>query len=84
MGKREKLIRKILSGSSDRNVLFADLVALLEFLGFEHRTSGSHHIFTKQGISDRVTLQSDSGTAKAYQVRQIRRTLAENNLIKDE
>lgn len=84
MGKKEKLIRKILSGRSDTNIPFSELLNLLVSLGFDHRQKGSHHILTKKGIRDRITLQESSGNAKAYQVRQIRNVLTENKIIDNE
>lgn len=84
MGKKEKLIQKILSGRSDRNIPFSDLVNLLESLGFDHRQKGSHNIFTKLGVADRINLQDSGGNAKAYQVKQVRKVLIENGLTEDE
>ncbi len=73
MGKREKVLKKILSGQADYNISFNDLVSLLLSLGFERRQEGSHNIFTKEGISERINLQADGSKAKGYQVKQIRR-----------
>ncbi len=84
MGGNEKLIRKILSGQSDSSISFSDLVGLLESLGFDHRQRGSHHIFTKSGIIERINLQADGPKAKGYQVRQVRKILTENKLIENE
>jgi predicted RNA binding protein YcfA (HicA-like mRNA interferase family) len=41
-------------------------------LGFEERVKGSHHIFRKEGIEDRINLQQDGSKAKPYQVKQVR------------
>ncbi len=41
-------------------------------LGFEKRIRGSHHIFRKQGVEEKMNLQRDDNKAKAYQVRQVR------------
>ena len=68
----DRLIRRILSGDSDRNVRFDELRQLLLHLGFEERTRGSHHIFVKLGVEERLNLQRDDGQAKPYQVRQVR------------
>ena len=75
MGKREKLLRRILSGRSDYNISFNQLVNLLLSLGFKMRQEGSHKIFTKDGIIKRINLQSEGSKAKGYQVRQIRKIL---------
>jgi len=75
MGKREKLLRRILSGQSDYNISFNELANLLLSLGFKMRQEGSHRIFTKDGIVEWINLQSEGSKAKGYQVRQIRRIL---------
>ena len=75
MGKREKLLRRILSGQSDYDISFNELVNLLLSLGFKMRQEGSHKIFTKDGIIKRINLQSEGSKAKGYQVRQIRKIL---------
>lgn len=80
MSKHEKLLQKILHGRSDANIPFVDLCELLRHLGFEERTSGSHHIFRKAGIDERPNLQRDNGKAKAYQVRQMRALLLKYKL----
>jgi predicted RNA binding protein YcfA (HicA-like mRNA interferase family) len=72
MGSREKLLDQITGGRSDANVTFDDLCNLLIYLGFEMRTRGSHHIFRKTGIAERINLQRDGTNAKPYQVRQVR------------
>ena len=41
-------------------------------LGFEERVRGSHHVFRKYGVEDKINLQRDGGKAKSYQVRQVR------------
>jgi hypothetical protein len=43
MGKYDKLIDKILRGTSDANILFDDLRGMLTRLGFDERIRGSHH-----------------------------------------
>lgn len=72
MSKHERLLLKILKGGSDANIPFDDLRQLLLHLGFEERTRGSHHIFRKEGVEERINLQRDGRDAKAYQVRQVR------------
>jgi len=75
MGKYEKLILSILKGGSDANVKFKELCELLKRLGFVERMSGSHHIFRKDGIEEKINLQKDGSKAKPYQVRQVRAVL---------
>ncbi len=72
MGSFDKLVYKILSGVSDANISFDELCHLLGILGFDLRIKGSHHIFRKPGIDEKINLQKDGGKAKPYQVRQVR------------
>jgi predicted RNA binding protein YcfA (HicA-like mRNA interferase family) len=68
MNKR-KLLRQALAGS--KNIRFEDFVSLVEAFGFRHvRTSGSHHIFERSGITELVNLQNRKGKAKPYQIKQ--------------
>lgn len=72
MSQQDKLLAKILRGTSDANSLFVQLCQLLVALGFEERIRGSHHIFSKEGIEEILNLQPKQGKAKAYQVKQVR------------
>ena len=72
MGKYEKLILKILRGTSDVNISFSDLLSLLKYYGFKMRIKGSHHIFWKDGIEEKPNLQKEGSKAKPYQVKQVR------------
>jgi len=80
MGKYEKLLFRILRGTSDANVGFDDLCQLLSPLGFKERIRGSHHTFRKAGIEEKVNLQRDDGKAKVYQVRQVRNMILKYKL----
>ena len=80
MGKYEKLLTRISHGASDANISFDDLCHLLQRLGFEERTRGSHHVFRKQGIEEMINLQRSSGKAKPYQVRQVRAVILKYQL----
>lgn len=71
MGKYDKLLFQILRGVSDSNIESDDLHRLLRRLGFEERRRGSHHIFRKEGVEEKINLQRDNGNAKGYQVRQV-------------
>ena len=70
--RRSPFFQRFLEGRSDANIRFSDLRALLLRLGFTERVSGSHHIFRKAGVPDRINLQREGGQVKAYQVRQVR------------
>ena len=72
MSKFEKLIAQILTGTADANIAYKDLCQLLIHLGFEERTKGSHHIFRKSGVDEKINLQKDGNNAKPYQVKQVR------------
>jgi hypothetical protein len=71
----------ILAGTSDQNVSFDDLIALLQYLGFRLRTAGSHHIFSREGVTEILNLQPRrDGTAKPYQVKQVRQVFTRYRL----
>ncbi len=80
MGKYEKLIISILNGGSDANIQFKDLCDLLKRLGFVERMRGSHHIFRKEGVVEKINLQKDGSKAKPYQVRKVRSMLVKYRL----
>lgn len=80
MGKHEKLLLKILSGTSDANIHFDDLCDLLKTFGFEVRIRGSHHIFRKEGLMEKINLQQAGNTAKPYQVKQVRNVIVKYKL----
>ncbi len=75
MGKYEELQLRILQGKSDANINFDDLRRLLEWMGFERRIRGSHHIFRKRGVRELINLQQEGTKAKVYQVRQVRQLI---------
>jgi predicted RNA binding protein YcfA (HicA-like mRNA interferase family) len=62
----------MLSGTADAAVRFDDLCQLLESLGFEKRARGSHHLFRKSGVEEKINLQRSGSQAKPYQVKQAR------------
>jgi hypothetical protein len=80
MGNLDKLLQKILNGKADANIHFTDLCGLLMHLDFEERIKGSHHIFRKSGIEEKINLQKDGNTAKPYQVRQVRQVILKYKL----
>lgn len=79
MSKFEKLVPKILSGSSDKNIGFEELRTLLITLGFNERVKGSHHIFFKTEVTEILNLQSIGSKVKPYQVKQVRRLSSNTN-----
>lgn len=70
----------LLSGQSDSNIEFLDLVNLLEKLGFSYRIKGSHHIFFKNEIEEIINLQPNKNKTKTYQVKQVRNLILKYNL----
>ena len=77
----KKIIDKVISGLSDKNIRFEDLRKLLLFLGFEERIKGDHHIFTRADILEILNIQSlRDGKAKAYQVKQVRSVILKYKL----
>jgi len=82
MDKR-KLLQRILSGP--HNVRFAEMVSIVEAFGFRLlRTSGSHHIFGREGLREQLNLQNVGGKAKPYQIRQFIKIVERYNLQLDE
>ncbi len=81
MGKYQKLIIKILTGQSDNKIRFQDLCNLLIKLGFEERVRGSHHLFRKKDIFEKINLQQDKSYAKPYQIKQVRNLLLKYKLM---
>lgn len=74
----------LLGGRADANVDFDDLRGILLDLGFEEQTRGSHHLFRKSGIEERVNLQRDGRNAKPYQVKQVRAVILKYGLAGNE
>ncbi len=84
MGRTDKILFQVLSGSADYNIRFDDLCGLLKLLGFDVRVKGSHHIFTRANVSEILNLQAKQGKAKPYQVKQVRETITRHGLAGDE
>ena len=76
----EKTLEKVLAGNTDANVRFEELCALLNAKGFRMRSEGSHFIFTRPGVRERINLQREGSKAKPYQVRQVRKILLANKI----
>jgi hypothetical protein len=81
-----KLLDKLLSGTSDANFTFEELRYLLLRLGFDEDISGSHHMFSRDGVEEQANLQRGRGRkdAKPYQVRQVRDLILKYNLAAEE
>jgi predicted RNA binding protein YcfA (HicA-like mRNA interferase family) len=82
MSKFEKIISKILSGASDKNIKFQELLTILRNFRFEERIKGSHHIFYRKDIEEIINIQADKNrNAKAYQVKQVREIILKYRLM---
>jgi predicted RNA binding protein YcfA (HicA-like mRNA interferase family) len=81
--KKNEIIAKILKGTSDSNIKFSDLCALLNEIGFRERIKGSHHIFTRNGIQEIINIQPKNSLAKPYQVKQVRVIIVKYKLAGD-
>jgi len=84
MGKHEKLMERILRGESDANIPFDDLRSVLVRLGFDERVRGSHHLYRKEGVEEKINLQRGGSKAKPYQVRQVRAIILKYRLVGEE
>ncbi|MDD5067106.1 MAG: type II toxin-antitoxin system HicA family toxin [bacterium] len=80
MSQPQKLLEKILKGSSDANIPFNGLCHLLKKLGFRERIKGSHHIFYKDEVEEIINIQPKGSKAKSYQINQIRNMLIKYRL----
>ena len=78
----KKTLRQVLSGTSDASIRFDDLCSLLENIGFVKRTKGSHNVFRKAGVEERINVQRDGNNAKPYQVKQVRAVMLKYKLGK--
>ena len=80
MSRHQKILLAILSGTQDSGIMFADLQAVLERLGFRCRVRGDHFIYTMDGIEEIINLQPKGGKAKPYQVKQVRQIILKYQL----
>lgn len=80
MANLEKILEKILRGTSDANIAFTDLCSILTQLGFSERVRGSHHIFFKEDVVEIINIQPDGSKAKPYQVKQVRNLILKYKL----
>jgi hypothetical protein len=75
-----KILEKILRGSSDTNIPFEALCGVLRELDFDERVRGSHHIFSRDGVAEILNLQPKAAKAKPYQVQQVRKVILKYRL----
>lgn len=80
MSQYEKLLLSILSGTRDKGILFMDLRAVLDRLGFQCRIKGDHFIYTKDGVEEIINIQPVGNQAKPYQVKQVRNVILKHQL----
>ncbi len=72
MNRWRKVYNQVINGANDSSLAFDDVCGLLERIGFERRTKGSHNVFRRSGVLERLNLQRDGKHAKPYQVKQVR------------
>lgn len=81
MSQRDKFRSKLMSGRSDSNIEFEELVNFLIYIGFTERTAGSHHVMSREGVAEILSLQPKSDSkAKPYQVKQVRAIIEQYGL----
>lgn len=80
MGKNDKLLVLVMSGTQDNNIPFSDLQKLLTLLGFIVRIKGDHFIYTRDDIEEIINIQPDGNKAKPYQVKQVRNIILKYKL----
>lgn len=83
MSSRRGLLQQILARETGANIRFGDLRRLLLRLGFEERISGSHHIFTRSGIPEKINVQPRGGQIKTYQIQQVRRVFEKYGIAEE-
>lgn len=59
------------------------MCGLLARLGFTARVKGSHHVFSRAGVAERINLQRDGADAKPYQVKQVRQVIVKYRLAEE-
>lgn len=81
MDKLKKIQADILQGHKDSNIRFSDLQKILVAMGGKERVKGDHFIYSFAEIEAIINIQPDGKMAKAYQIKQIRKFILENNLL---
>jgi len=49
-------------------------------MGFDMRVKGSHHMFRKEAVIEKINLQREGNKAKPYQVKQVRNVIVKYKL----
>ncbi len=81
--RKQKLLRKLLSGS--KNIRFSEVKSCAEAFGFYlERIEGSHHIYKHPNVLELINLQNVKGKAKPYQIRQFLHIIEQYNLKMEE
>lgn len=80
MGKYEKILARVVRGTSDADISFKELCNLLLKFGFDERVRGDHHIFTRDMVEEILNLQPRGSKAKNYQVKQVRNLILQYKL----
>ena len=80
MSRLDKLLSKLLRGTSDANFRFDDLRYVVDRLGFSERIVGGHHVFVRDDIAEQIVIQRRGKDAKEYQVDQVRRVVRKYRL----
>jgi hypothetical protein len=80
LSKVAKILDRVIRGTSDANIRFDDLRALLLHLGFVERIRGDHHIYSRDGMPEILNLQPRGSHAKPYQVKQVRGVIVAHGL----
>jgi hypothetical protein len=70
--------------NSSNNIRFKEICYIAELFGFIYRGgAGSHTVFKRNDISEKLNFQNDNGKAKPYQVRQFVKIIEKYNLLED-
>lgn len=80
MTRRDRVLLRVLRGTSDADIGFDDLRSILLRLSFTERVRGSHHIFTREDVAEILNLQPKGSRAKPYQVKQVRAVILKYRL----
>jgi len=71
--------------NSVNNMRFSELCYIAEMFGFVHRGGvGSHRVYKRKDINQKLNFQEDNGKAKPYQIRQLIKIIKQYNLLEDE